>query len=46
MPAMTSLPGRIAEKLRSTRQTQGKLTARGGMRPHSRDCHDLWPLSS
>jgi predicted nucleotidyltransferase component of viral defense system len=33
-----------AEKLRSTRQTQAKLTARGWARPRGRDYYDLWHL--
>jgi predicted nucleotidyltransferase component of viral defense system len=33
-----------AEKLRSTRQTQAKLTARGWARPRGRDFYDLWHL--
>lgn len=33
-----------AEKLRSTRQTQAKLTARGWARPRARDFFDLWHL--
>lgn len=33
-----------AEKLRSTRQTQAKLTARGWVRPRGRDYYDLWHL--
>ncbi|HZN95815.1 MAG TPA: nucleotidyl transferase AbiEii/AbiGii toxin family protein [Myxococcales bacterium] len=34
-----------AEKLRSTRQTQVKLTARGWARPRGRDFYDLWHLA-
>ncbi len=33
-----------AEKLRSTRQTQAKLAARGWARPRGRDFYDLWHL--
>lgn len=33
-----------AEKLRSTRQTQAKLAARGWARPRARDYYDLWHL--
>lgn len=33
-----------AEKLRSMRQTQAKLTARGWARPRGRDFFDLWHL--
>jgi uncharacterized protein len=33
-----------AEKLRSTRQTQGKLAARGWARPRARDFYDLWHI--
>jgi predicted nucleotidyltransferase component of viral defense system len=33
-----------AEKLRSTRQTQAKLTARAWARPRARDFYDLWHL--
>jgi predicted nucleotidyltransferase component of viral defense system len=33
-----------AEKLRSTRQTQAKLAARGWARPRARDFYDLWHL--
>jgi len=33
-----------AEKLRSTRQTQAKLTVRGWARPRGRDFYDLWHL--
>lgn len=33
-----------AEKLRSMRQTQAKLTARGWARPRARDFFDLWYL--
>jgi predicted nucleotidyltransferase component of viral defense system len=33
-----------AEKLRSTRQTHAKLTARGWARPRARDFFDLWHL--
>lgn len=33
-----------AEKLRSMRQTQAKLTARGWARPRARDFFDLWHL--
>jgi hypothetical protein len=33
-----------AEKLRSTRQTQTKLTTRGWARPRGRDFYDLWHL--
>jgi len=33
-----------AEKLRSTRQTHAKLTARGWTRPRARDFYDLWHL--
>jgi hypothetical protein len=33
-----------AEKLRSTRQTQARLAARGWARPRGRDYYDLWHL--
>src|SRR5687768_4062206 len=33
-----------AEKLRSTRQTHAKLTARGWARSRARDFYDLWHL--
>jgi Nucleotidyl transferase AbiEii toxin, Type IV TA system len=33
-----------AERLRTTRQTQAKLAARGWARPRARDFYDLWHL--
>jgi len=39
-----SLEEVCAEKLRSTRQTHAKLTARGWARPRARDFYDLWHL--
>src|SRR5262249_4792388 len=39
-----SLEEIAAEKLRSTRQTQARLAARGWVRPRARDYFDLWHL--